>query len=269
MVHASISTAAGAWLHAASCGLKAATMSSATIPMNEGAGLNSPKYRGWPCGPSRRSGARPPGRSPRLRPSPSPRRRRRAGGGCVAVRADSDRQTSDPRRVVHDEAGDVLEDPALLLGAGLQDAHRLITPRCGPSSALRPPPSAGDDRAARIRPPGPETLRSTPQHPPRPSIGLPIRDVPSMRSRGPKARTYPRRQIVRLLAYRTPGAHMENSRVSAILSWVDRRAERSRIGDLAPRGAAYRSHGAWRRHPATRLHRVHSSGRSGRVAADG
>jgi hypothetical protein len=48
MVHASISTAAGAWLHAASCGLKAATMSSATIPMNEGAGLNSPKYRGWP-----------------------------------------------------------------------------------------------------------------------------------------------------------------------------------------------------------------------------
>ncbi len=108
----------------------------------------------------------------------------------VAVSADSDRQTSDPRRVVHDEAGDVLEDPALLLGAGLQDAHRLITPRCGPSSALRPPPSAGDDCAARIRPPGPETYRSTPQHPPRPSIGLSIRDVPSMRSRGPKARAH-------------------------------------------------------------------------------
>jgi hypothetical protein len=31
---------------------------------------------------------------------------------------------------------------------------------------------------------------------------------------------------------------------------LDRRAVRSRIGDLAPCGAPYRSHGAWRRHPS-------------------
>jgi hypothetical protein len=39
----SISTASGLWLHAASCGLKAATSASAATPIVAGAGLNSPK----------------------------------------------------------------------------------------------------------------------------------------------------------------------------------------------------------------------------------